>query len=200
MDSLSSLSSGLPRRATIQQELQDLDTNLICEFKSAASAVTKLFKLAGAKTSLARDQGYIDALQDLLDALDEDATLDAKSWALQRLLSLSPEEQRRNLSLNVSTPIPTNEQTNQHINQASQESTQTHLPTAPAPPAPPSGMFTFQSHIAYPTELPDQGSFEVDLEDLMDNNSHNIGDKRRSGHRLDFDYVKRLKRNDPMDS
>ncbi|ANB14321.1 hypothetical protein AWJ20_5286 [Sugiyamaella lignohabitans] len=91
MDNMASLSSGLPRRATTQQELQDLDTNLISEFKTAASAVTKLFKLAGAKTELSRRQGYVDALQDLLTALEEDPSLNPQSWALDRLVSLCPD-------------------------------------------------------------------------------------------------------------
>lgn len=83
MDNLSSLKRGLPRDSTISG-VADLDASLINEFRTAANAVTKLFKLSGAKAVAGRDQGYIDAIEDLLDALEGDPSLNVLEWALQK--------------------------------------------------------------------------------------------------------------------
>jgi hypothetical protein len=83
MDNLSSLKSGLPRASAIRG-LADIDTNLITEFKTAANAVTKLFKLSGEKAVVGRNQGYIDAIEDLLDALERDPGMNVLEWALQK--------------------------------------------------------------------------------------------------------------------
>lgn len=71
MDNLSSLSSGLPPNASLSQELAALDSSIISEFKTAACAVTKLYKLSGAKSALIRQQGYLDAVQDLVEFITE---------------------------------------------------------------------------------------------------------------------------------
>ncbi|CAN6650074.1 hypothetical protein TRVA0_024S00826 [Trichomonascus vanleenenianus] len=85
MDNLSSLSSNLPpSKGMNAKQLADLDESLISEFKTAACAVTKLFKLSGARTTVAKEQGYLEAIEDLLAALDKDGSLDVKAWALAK--------------------------------------------------------------------------------------------------------------------
>lgn len=66
MDTLGSLSSHLPNRPPVEQELADLDANIIAEFKTAACAVTKLYKLSGSKAKVLKSQGYIECLQDVI--------------------------------------------------------------------------------------------------------------------------------------
>lgn len=92
MDNLSSLSSGLPARPSASQELAALDSQLIDEFKTAACAVTKLYKLAGTKNRAIRQQGYLDAVQDVLAVLTGNSSSvdEVLAWALQKQDELAP--------------------------------------------------------------------------------------------------------------
>ncbi|KAF5102261.1 hypothetical protein D0Z00_000444 [Geotrichum galactomycetum] len=112
MDNLSSLSSDLPGQASAAQELAQLDSSIISEFKAAACAVTKLYKLSGAKQAIVRRQGYLDAIQDLLDFMTssnrhngggERNADEVLAWALQK---------QEDLNTNSSEPTTTNNNNN----------------------------------------------------------------------------------------
>lgn len=66
MDTIGSLSSDLPKRPAIDQEIAELDAKTVSEFKTAATAVTKLYTLSSAKSKLLRTQGYLNCLEDLV--------------------------------------------------------------------------------------------------------------------------------------
>lgn len=66
MDTIGSMSSDLPKKPTIREELAELDANTVAEFKAAATAVTKLYTLTGTKSKLLRTQGYLECLEDLI--------------------------------------------------------------------------------------------------------------------------------------
>lgn len=199
MDNLSSLKSGLPRESAIR-ELADLDNSLIKEFKTAANAVTKLFKLSGAKTMVGRTQGYIDAIEDLLDALEKDPNMNVLEWALQkqRLFhendgSLSGANNTQSGSGGQSGDNNPNPPSNQEPPQRPSSSLLppqvTH--SSPSPPPIPQNAFTFESSVIYPQETLTEphGPFELGLEDPIQVED---SQKRRSNyvHR----HEKRLKR------
>lgn len=68
------------------------DHEAVAEFKTAATAITKLYKLANAQSKNAHELGYSRALQDLLDACDENPYLDARSWALKHLSGIKDQD------------------------------------------------------------------------------------------------------------
>jgi hypothetical protein len=118
MDNLSSLSSDLPGQASAAQELAQLDSSIISEFKAAACAVTKLYKLSGAKQAIVRRQGYLDAIQDLLDFMTsnnrhggggERNADEVLAWALQKQedLNANSAESTNNSNSNGSRTVPT---------------------------------------------------------------------------------------------
>ncbi|ODQ65693.1 hypothetical protein NADFUDRAFT_46341 [Nadsonia fulvescens var. elongata DSM 6958] len=80
MDSLSSLSSNLPSNRISPTEYARMDNELSTEFKSAAMAVTQLYKLAGARAQAARDKGYLEAINDIIGILN-DGNIDPLKWA-----------------------------------------------------------------------------------------------------------------------
>ncbi|KAG5362151.1 hypothetical protein CJU90_4842 [Yarrowia sp. C11] len=63
MDNLKSLGKGLPPTA--------VDASLTLEFRNAANAVTKLYKVANEKTQMARHEGYKQCLSDVLGFLQQ---------------------------------------------------------------------------------------------------------------------------------
>lgn len=183
MDNLSSLSSGLPVRASAQHELADLDNRLMTEFKSAASAVTKLFKLAGSKTALAHDQGYADALQDLLDALDADPALDARSWAIQKLMEATG--QARYTSGNTSNTD----------GQADDAALKDDTETASDDVRPPTSLFTFEAGPHLPDTVP-----QDKLDDEITFGPVRPGSKRRAPvPSVSMGASKRQKQDDDVD-
>lgn len=104
MDNLASLGSDLPRHASTKQQLASLDANLVAEFKTAACAVTKLYKLSGAKTAIARRQGYVDALKDVMAFLRERENVsgdEVYAWALEKCQGLDDEDEE-----DVASPPP----------------------------------------------------------------------------------------------
>ncbi|KAF5108189.1 hypothetical protein DV453_002460 [Geotrichum candidum] len=118
MDNLSSLSSDLPGQASAAQELAQLDSSIISEFKAAACAVTKLYKLSGAKQAIVRRQGYLDAIQDLLDFMTSDNRHggggernadEVLAWALQKQedLNTNSADNNSNNNNNGSRTAPT---------------------------------------------------------------------------------------------
>lgn len=133
MENLSSLSSDLPNKTTFEQELADLDGSLISEFKIAACAVTKLFKLSGTKTQAARNQGYLDAINDLLTAIQEqqdDEPFDILSWALDKKQMLTGKPQ-------------TQQEEHDQLLQRQEQQLEDQLEA-------PSGPFEFTSTVPYP--------------------------------------------------
>uniref|UniRef100_A0A060TCC6 ARAD1D38434p n=1 Tax=Blastobotrys adeninivorans TaxID=409370 RepID=A0A060TCC6_BLAAD len=85
MDNLSSLGSGLPKK-----KRTDVDGAIVSEFKAAATAVTKLFKLSGEKAVVASDRGYLRALEDVLDAL-QDPQVNIEQWIKERKQEIEQE-------------------------------------------------------------------------------------------------------------
>ncbi|QNQ00694.1 hypothetical protein B0I72DRAFT_22545 [Yarrowia lipolytica] len=63
MDNLKSLGKGLPATA--------VDTSLALEFRNAANAVTKLYKVSNEKAQVARHEGYKQCLSDVLGFLQQ---------------------------------------------------------------------------------------------------------------------------------
>lgn len=164
MDNLGSLSSNLPRHLTASQELANLDANLIAEFKTAACAVTKLYKLSGAKTAVVRQQGYLDALKDLMGFLTERSNVSSDevyAWALDKQQGLTEvedaEEPAPQLKRQQSQPhqphqppASTTTTADQSSAQPIQASTQPASLPAVTPKAQTQGPFTFTA----PPQLP----------------------------------------------
>ena len=63
MDNLKSLGKGLPATA--------VDASLALEFRNAANAVTKLYKVSNEKAQVARQEGYKQCLSDVLGFLQQ---------------------------------------------------------------------------------------------------------------------------------
>lgn len=63
MDNLKSLGKGLPATA--------VDASLAQEFRNAANAVTKLYKVSNEKAAVARQEGYKQCLSDVLGFLQQ---------------------------------------------------------------------------------------------------------------------------------
>lgn len=157
MDNLGSLSSNLPRHLTASQELANLDANLIAEFKTAACAVTKLYKLSGAKTALVRQQGYLDALKDLMGFLTERSNVSSDevyAWALDKQQGLTevedaeepappPKRQQPQPAQQPPASTTTTTTADQSSAQPIQASTQPASLPAAAPKTQTQGAFTF---------------------------------------------------------
>lgn len=146
MDNLSSLSSDLPAQASAAQELAQLDSSIISEFKTAACAVTKLYKLSGAKQAVVRQQGYLAAIQDLLDfmtssphggsgARNADEVL---AWALQK---------QEDFNANSANSTGINNRTSNSNNKNSKGNSRI-VPSAPT------SLMTSENHNYSPTSRP----------------------------------------------
>lgn len=71
MEKLSSLESSLPpEQPPTKQAVDSLKNELSQEFKLAANAVTKLYRVANEKNSLVKHLGYIECLDDLLTGIE----------------------------------------------------------------------------------------------------------------------------------
>ncbi|KAG0654021.1 hypothetical protein C6P45_003550 [Maudiozyma exigua] len=71
MEKLSSLESSLPpEQPPTKQAVDSLKNELSQEFKLAANAVTKLYRVANEKNSLVKHLGYIECIDDLLTGID----------------------------------------------------------------------------------------------------------------------------------
>lgn len=86
MERLHSLESSLPpEQPPTKQAIDNLNLELSQEFKLAANAVTRLYRVANEKNSLTKHQGYLTCLDDMLYALDSNMTTDElKAWWLQQ--------------------------------------------------------------------------------------------------------------------
>ncbi|KKY25077.1 hypothetical protein UCRPC4_g02134 [Phaeomoniella chlamydospora] len=85
MDSMRSLNSSLPPSTPLSTKTQNPE-QLLQAFKSAALSVTNLYKSAAASQSDARQQGYQDALEDLLVFLDKQnlGLMDGEGWKVRQ--------------------------------------------------------------------------------------------------------------------
>jgi sensor domain CHASE-containing protein len=76
---LTSLTINLPERGNTSSE-----EKLKEEFKNAATAVTRLYKTVSNNESQLRREGYLQAVEDMLELLDEDPKIDIYEWLLQK--------------------------------------------------------------------------------------------------------------------
>ncbi|SMN19365.1 similar to Saccharomyces cerevisiae YJR056C Putative protein of unknown function [Maudiozyma saulgeensis] len=71
MEKLHSLETSLPpEQPPTKQAVDSLNNELSQEFKVAANAVTRLYRVANEKNSLVKHQGYIECLDDILDCIE----------------------------------------------------------------------------------------------------------------------------------
>ncbi|CAI4045089.1 hypothetical protein SUVZ_10G2430 [Saccharomyces uvarum] len=86
MERLHSLESSLPpEQPPTKQAIDNLNLELSQEFKLAANAVTRLYRVANEKNSLTKHQGYLTCLDDMLYALDLNMTTDElKAWCYKQ--------------------------------------------------------------------------------------------------------------------
>lgn len=88
MEKLNSLGSSLPpERSPTDQVIESLNGELSQEFKIAANAVTKLYRVANERNSLLKHGGYLQCVEDLLDMLEREPGLsveDIHLWCLKQ--------------------------------------------------------------------------------------------------------------------
>ncbi|QHS74286.1 uncharacterized protein SPAR_J02380 [Saccharomyces paradoxus] len=86
MEQMHSLESSLPpEQPPTKQAIENLNLELSQEFKLAANAVTRLYRVANEKNSLTKHQGYLTCLDDILCALDSNVTTDElRAWCYKR--------------------------------------------------------------------------------------------------------------------
>ncbi|CAI4034458.1 hypothetical protein SMKI_10G2510 [Saccharomyces mikatae IFO 1815] len=86
MEQMHSLESSLPpEQPPTKQAIESLNLELSQEFKLAANAVTRLYRVANEKNSLTKHQGYLTCLDDVLCALDSNVTTDElRAWCYKR--------------------------------------------------------------------------------------------------------------------
>lgn len=90
MEKLSSLESSLPpEQPPTKQAVDSLKNELSQEFKLAANAVTKLYRVANEKNSLVKHLGYIECIDDLLTGIDNSdfqSVDDIRLWCARQKL------------------------------------------------------------------------------------------------------------------
>ncbi|CAI4043895.1 hypothetical protein SKDZ_10G2560 [Saccharomyces kudriavzevii ZP591] len=86
MEQMHSLESSLPpEQPPTKQAIDNLNLELSQEFKLAANAVTRLYRVANEKNSLTKHQGYLTCLDDILYALDSNMTSDElRAWCYKQ--------------------------------------------------------------------------------------------------------------------
>lgn len=110
MEHLKSLESSLPpEQAPTDCAIEDLSGELSQEFKSAANAVTRLYRVARERDSLTKHQGYIECLDDVLMFLKKNpnAQGDAvQQWCLKlkKLRLLDDSDEAHTSSFNFGGP------------------------------------------------------------------------------------------------
>lgn len=175
---MKSLNTSLPRSPR-RKRSHPPPEKLIQSFKTAALSVTNLYKIAAADQSRAREEGYQDALDDLLTFLDkENLGLDdgegwkVRQWATERLDGTPPahigsdsDDDRGETSKRARSSSPvTQRTTGQEADQQSSRST-SPVQAASAPMVPPAApqqhgslfqvpeVFSFQSAHPYPHDI-----------------------------------------------
>lgn len=98
---LSALSSNLPpnsphhRRSNTPPTTVSPDAQLLQAFKSAATSVTLLYKQCATATATARQEGYNDALSDILEVIDNESAYTDPTLALSRIRDWVIETRRK---------------------------------------------------------------------------------------------------------
>ncbi|QLL34583.1 hypothetical protein HG536_0G04450 [Torulaspora globosa] len=88
MEKLNSLHSSLPpERSPTDQAIESLNGELSQEFKIAANAVTKLYRVANERNSLLKHRGYLQCVENLLAMLEQEPGLSAEDihlWCIKQ--------------------------------------------------------------------------------------------------------------------
>lgn len=88
MEKLNSLGSSLPpEQPPTNQVIDSLSSDLSQEFKIAANAVTKLYRVANERNSLLKHQGYLNCIDDLLSHMEQGSNIsvdDLHLWCLKQ--------------------------------------------------------------------------------------------------------------------
>lgn len=110
MERLNTLGSSLPpEQPPTNQVIESLSSELSQEFKLAANAVTKLYRVANERNSLLKHQGYLQCLEDILSIMQQNpsASVDAiHLWCLKQrneILSYGNGMASDNTSTNTNT-------------------------------------------------------------------------------------------------
>ncbi|AJV44997.1 CPA_1a_G0030550.mRNA.1.CDS.1 [Saccharomyces cerevisiae] len=100
MEQMHSLESSLPpEQPPTKQAIESLNLELSQEFKLAANAVTRLYRVANEKNSLTKHQGYLTCLDDILCALDSNVTADElRAWCYKRRNDILSNSQDKSLN------------------------------------------------------------------------------------------------------
>ncbi|QLG74136.1 hypothetical protein HG535_0G00210 [Zygotorulaspora mrakii] len=88
MEKLNALGSSLPpEQPPTDQAIASLNADLSQEFKIAANAVTKLYRVANERNSLLKHHGYLNCLDDMLNFLQQSSDITADDihfWCLKQ--------------------------------------------------------------------------------------------------------------------
>ncbi|CCF58096.1 hypothetical protein KAFR_0D04480 [Kazachstania africana CBS 2517] len=94
MERLNSLEKVLPpEQPPTKQAIESLNSELSQDFKIAANAVAKLYRVANEKNSLCKYQGYLNCLDDILGLLNDGSVTsvdDIKLWCLKQRNDILP--------------------------------------------------------------------------------------------------------------
>lgn len=87
MDNISNLSTNLPPTKPINDNtVAEIQRDLTTEFKNAAKSVASLYKLSTQRNTVLRHQGYLDAIHDLINVIQNNG--DVENWALSKKFEL----------------------------------------------------------------------------------------------------------------
>ncbi|MCJ1352581.1 MAG: hypothetical protein MMC33_002565 [Icmadophila ericetorum] len=190
MDSMRSLNKSLPSSSPKLKSTQPPDSQLLQAFKTAALTVTNLYKLASSDQGRIRQEGYQDALDELLTFLDKENLglgdgegWRVRQWATERLDSSPPvhagsdsEDDRTETDKMVKSPSPaahreaTPESSPIHPTPRSDSPAQTeeiastalHLLSQPSTRPTRLEDFSFRSSHSYPQDIEMQASDPAD--------------------------------------
>lgn len=88
MEKLNTLGSSLPpEQPPTSQVIESLSSELSQEFKIAANAVTKLYRVSNERNSLLKHQGYLQCLEDLLSIMGQNPSVSTEVvhlWCLKQ--------------------------------------------------------------------------------------------------------------------
>ncbi|KZF19061.1 hypothetical protein L228DRAFT_251624 [Xylona heveae TC161] len=184
MDSMRSLNTSLPQPSSPRPQALHPTEDLLQAFKSAALSVTNLYKTAAGDQAHARQEGYQDALDDLLSFLDKENLglgdgegWRVRQWATERLDGSRPQagvdsDDERETDKPVRTSSPAVQRmSGRNVSNQEQTTSEPPLRTESAPPSTTNAthetqseaqrnfeMFTFRSGHPYPEEIIMDGS------------------------------------------
>lgn len=204
MDSMRSLNTSLPGTSPPKNTAEPPE-QLLSAFKAAALSVTKLYKTAAIDQTRARNEGYQDALDDLLSFLDkgnlglgDGEGWKIRRWATERLdgreSAQAESDDETEKPERGSSPVLTRAQASSDIASRTTSPARPDVPATIAeepiaeedtlnPPIhimPPSTDFSFRSSHAYPQE-PDMNMVDLELSESR-SQSHASHDGTNIGH------------------